>query len=412
MPGLAPFIFIFPAVVFVLALIFGDGQLGIAFAAAVAVAVVHYLVVASHDLLSSGFPRRTADYPAASYLQTDREPAGEALQPTADQSHTVGRSSPDLVNPEPGSKTDAQEENEAARQQVRQLVKQALECPTPQGLFDFLTFATKFRRMAVWNTKMAHIQRPGARVIATEYEWNGVGRHVLPDAVPIIILWPFGPIRFVWELADTGPPIDREKFDDPFAVKGELKKGTIARLEEALLKQKTFKVTIEWRRQGFDLAGTAAAQTLGAFAHQNASANRPTDAPSFRIVINDALRPKEQFVTLAHELGHIFCGHLGGCSTPGRGEDDESGWPGRRSLGRHQKEIEAEAVAYLVASRSGLFTHSAEYLKHHAEHAVPLKINEDLIVRAATRIERLAKIHHGSMAFKAAAGTPDQADAA
>jgi hypothetical protein len=57
-------------------------------------------------------------------------------------------------------------------------------------------------------------QRPGARVIASEFEWQTVGRCVLPDAVPIIILWPFSPIRFVYQLQDTGPPIDRESIND------------------------------------------------------------------------------------------------------------------------------------------------------------------------------------------------------
>jgi hypothetical protein len=56
---------------------------------------------------------------------------------------------------------------------------------------------------------MAYIQRPGARVIATEYEWKSEKRFVKPDAAPIIILWPFSPIRFVYELEDTGPEIDR-----------------------------------------------------------------------------------------------------------------------------------------------------------------------------------------------------------
>ena len=46
---------------------------------------------------------------------------------------------------------------------------------------------------------MAYIQRPGARIIASEFEWQTVGRYVQPDAVPIIILWPFSPIRFVYE---------------------------------------------------------------------------------------------------------------------------------------------------------------------------------------------------------------------
>jgi hypothetical protein len=67
-------------------------------------------------------------------------------------------------------------------------------------------------------------QRLGARVIASELEWQTVGRCVLPDAVPIIILWPFSPVRFVY----TGPPIDRESINDFFAAQGEFRIGTLS----------------------------------------------------------------------------------------------------------------------------------------------------------------------------------------
>lgn len=69
-------------------------------------------------------------------------------------------------------------------------------------------------------------------------------------------------------------------------------------------------------------------------------------------------------------------------------------------MSKHEKEVEAEAVAYLVASRAGLVTRSAAYLKPHAQRVDMKKIDVDLIVRAAARIERLAKIHYGSMAFR------------
>ena len=414
MPALSPSLVVVPVLVFFLGAAFGGG-IGFSLLAAVIAGITYYRGFVSEkpvrDLLASGYPFRRADYLALSRLM---DTAGALVPTRADGAQNDLHVAAPLP-PEPAPAPVSEDHQETARNQVRQLIKQALDCPTPQGLFDFLTFATKFRRMAVWNARMAYIQRPGASVIASEHEWSTVGRHVLPDAVPIIILWPFGPIRYVYELADTGPPIDRGSFGDPFAVKGELKAGTLSKLETNLQKQRTFSVVIERRRQGFDLAGSAAtllpfattavpdpntSNDIGVFAHQNASATRQGSAPSFRIVLNDALQPKEQFVTLAHELGHIFCGHLGGCSAPGHEEDQESGWPDRRHLGKHQREIEAEAVAFLVASRAGLMSHSAEYLKHHAKGAIPLNIDEDLIVRAATRIERLAGIHHGSMAFK------------
>ena len=79
--------------------------------------------------------------------------------------------------------------------------------------------------------------------------------------VPIIILWPFSPIRFVYELADTVPPIDRDNIGDPFAAKGEFNSaGALARLEKGLKAQKAFRIEIEPRRQGFDYAGSAVAQ--------------------------------------------------------------------------------------------------------------------------------------------------------
>jgi len=146
------------------------------------------------------------------------------------------------------------------RTQVRQLVKQAIEMPTAEGLADFLDFTTRFRRLAVWNARMAYIQRPGARAIASELEWQSIDRYVLPDAVPIIILWPFSPTRFVYELLDTGPLLPRDSISDPFAAKGEFKAATLSTLASNLKKQKAFRISIEPRRQGYDYAGSAAAQ--------------------------------------------------------------------------------------------------------------------------------------------------------
>jgi IrrE N-terminal-like domain len=321
-----------------------------------------------------------------------------------------------IETPEP-TELENRESAEGQYRQVQQLIKQALEVPTPEGLESFLEFSKNFRRLSIWNARMAYIQRPGARVIASEYEWKNVKRFVHPDAVPIIILWPFSPIRFVYELEDTGPIIDRETIKDPFAVKGELHPKVLPALITGLKKQKGFRIKIEARRKGYNSAGSAAAQgtlpirplnntldnRIGEFVYDNAASSaQPAIGriPSYRITVNDRLEPKERFVTIAHELGHIFCGHLGKC-TSHLTTDEESGWPDRTSLGKHEMEVEAEAVAYLVASRAGVVAASAEYLKVHASRADISMIDIDLVVRAAARIERLAKIRYGSMIFKA-----------
>jgi hypothetical protein len=123
--------------------------------------------------------------------------------------------------------------------------------------------------------------------------------------------------------------------------------------------------------------------------------------PVYRIVLNDRLQPSEQFVTLAHELAHIFCGHLGPCGSRSSRDDNEGDWPDRRHLGKPEKEIEAEAAAFQVASRAGLVTRSAAYLAPYVREADGAKVGLEWIARAGARIERLAKIHYGSMTFKA-----------
>jgi len=248
-------------------------------------------------------------------------------------------------------------------------------------------------------------------VIATEHEWRKVGRRVLPDAVPIIVLWPFSPIRLVYELDDTGPPISDHNLYDPFAVQGYFKPAFLSRLTANLKKQKNFRITIENRRHGRDRAGSAAAQgnlwnlqneEIRKLAESNAVTTNEISnraVPAFRIVLNDRLAPGERFVTLAHELAHIFCGHLGPCGSRTGDNDDEGGWPDRRGLGKPEKEIEAEAAAFQIASRAGLIARSAEYVAPYLRRADMTKISLEWIVRATARIERLAKIHYGSMAF-------------
>ena len=49
--------------------------------------------------------------------------------------------------------------------------------------------------------------------------------------------------------------------------------------------------------------------------------------------------------------------------------------------GNMEKEIEAEAIAFLIAARAGLTTRSAEYLAVHAQRADIGDIDIDLVVR-------------------------------
>jgi hypothetical protein len=60
-----------------------------------------------------------------------------------------------------------------------------------------------------------------------------------------------------------------------------------------------------------------------------------------------------------------------------------------------------QSQSHLIASRAGLVSASAAYLAPHAKNADMSLVDVDLITRAAARIERIGKISHGTMRFKA-----------
>ena len=71
--------------------------------------------------------------------------------------------------------------------------------------FDkMLNFITKFRHMAPYNAMLVYIQKPGSEFVTSAKEWRvRYNRIVKPDAIPLVILQPFGPVTFVYEYNDT-----------------------------------------------------------------------------------------------------------------------------------------------------------------------------------------------------------------
>lgn len=76
----------------------------------------------------------------------------------------------------------------------------------------------------------------------------------------------------------------------------------------------------------------------------------------------------------------IYLGHLG--------SDEDRWWPSRRSLTHAAVEIEAEAGAYIVTLRTGLRSHSDEYLSSYLrDEAVPEGVSVELIAKVAGKLE-------------------------
>src|SRR5271157_4171719 len=72
------------------------------------------------------------------------------------------------------------------------------------------------------------------------------------------------------------------------------------------------------------------------------------------MLVNKNHAPPVRFVTLAHELGHLFLGRLG--------LHKALHVPDRRNLSHRHDELEAESVAFIVCKRNGVTSKSETYL--------------------------------------------------
>lgn len=106
----------------------------------------------------------------------------------------------------------------------------------------------------------------------------------------------------------------------------------------------------------------------------------------FEALTNEAYAESERLATLAHEMGHLFCGHLGA--------DAKDWWPSRTSMGLQVREFEAESVARLVFRRLApeidLPPHLDQYFK--GNDALPTD-GWDLVVAAADRVIDMSQGH-------------------
>lgn len=114
-------------------------------------------------------------------------------------------------------------------------------------------------------------------------------------------------------------------------------------------------------------------------------ATRKKEKPLYIIKINHNHTPNVQFASLAHELGHLFLGHLG--------SDKALEIPKRSTLTSKQIELEAESVSYLICSRHGVESSSESYLTNFVGNYDSIdKLDIYRIMRAAGQIETLLNL--------------------
>jgi hypothetical protein len=283
----------------------------------------------------------------------------------------VKRKQPDLFDALPVSNGNRLRTFAECAAAIDRLFVEALESEGDTAFTSFIEFARRLSNLSIYNAMLVRLQRPGAAAVTTEKRWQSVGRTIRPGAIPIVVLRPFGPVSFLYEVADTtGPPLPGEHAN-PFVARGELNEvewGKVLKLH-----REKHNIRFEERNFGTLLAGNA--RPLQAMPSLVPEAS----APEWLVQLNANQDLPTRFATLAHELGHVFCGH---CGSHAKGA-----WPDRSTLPYPVRETEAEAVSYLVCARRELTVSSREYLSTLIA-AVDLKqLSLYAIFEAANRVE-------------------------
>ena len=268
----------------------------------------------------------------------------------------------------------ADERDEAqGRALIDQLIAETGLYATSGAMKELFDFVARLKTMAPFNAMLLHTQKPGLSYAMTAQDWRKrFGRHPRPGARPLLILRPFGPVNFVYDVLDTeGRPLPDAAF--VFPTSGEVPRGFLERCPRALDKED---LRLIWIDQGDRSAGFARRITR----HEN-----PKKRQVFEIAVNRNHPEPTQVVTLIHELAHVFLGHCG--ADPARGIKPYR--PADVAL----EEIEAESVAYVVAKRSGLSPRSDSYLDTYKGSFADLDVYR--VLTCVGRVEQLLKMPFG-----------------
>lgn len=248
---------------------------------------------------------------------------------------------------------------------------------------ELLDFVVKLPNFAPFNAFLLRLQKPWLRFASSAYDWRRkFNRTIKEGARPLIILWPFGPVALVYEVDDTeGDPLP-ESVLNAFHATGEITEAKIYRFSLLLDKVDIDLKLIEY---GDAHAGhvSAVRESEGLTVQE-----RSKDAkvkPDYRVRVNSKHEPNVQFVTLLHELGHLYLGHLG--------PDKYLNISNRPRLSRSQEELEAESLAYLVCKRNGVESKSEEYLSSYVQSNTTVEhLDLYFLLKAAGQIETVLQL--------------------
>ena len=279
---------------------------------------------------------------------------------------------------------------DTTRHSLDELFELSRQYRSGKDYLDLFRFISHFKLYSIFNAVLVHIQMPGAKYVAPAYRWKrDYRRRIRLGARPLVILKPMDPVMFVFDVSDTeaepdAPPLPTE-VTEPFAVN----EGSIGNeLDQLIENAKRDGIEITDQYAGSLKAGSIetvqAGQTIQFLVRRRPQMEWQSVPRRYGVLLNAKHNREIQFASLVHELGHLYCGHLGSPNT--------KWWPNRSSLTRNVEELEAESVCFLVCQRVGIANPSEKYLSDYVRENKDIdKISLDCVIKAATLIEQMGK---------------------
>ena len=259
---------------------------------------------------------------------------------------------------------------------IDELFKRSLKYKNSKEFIKFFQFIASFDHYSRYNTMLVYIQNPEVTFFGGTTFWRQRGRSVNIEARPLLILCPNGPMMCVYDIFDTSGKISVEEY---------LKNGSGSSDIEGAISQKVYDNIIKQvKNWGINLAFKPLSFFKGGFITTLLSGK-------LDIVLKENAKKEENFSVLIHELAHLFMGHTGHKTIKNYTNNKEIKLL-QRKLNITTEELEAETVSYLICSKLGLKTISAEYLGGYIRDEDDLlNFNFELVIKMADKIETLIK---------------------
>lgn len=242
-----------------------------------------------------------------------------------------------------------------------------------------------------FNALLMLLQRPAATYVLPAHQWQEKYGYVIrPGEQPMVLLQRGGPVMFLLDVSQVEPGADAlplpAHLTNPYAMADVPDVDTALQWIVENAKYDGLRVTSA--PLGLRFAGCVSRSHSSA-TQQVTVRKRPEiqiqDVPvRFDVELNRSYTATEKLATLAHELGHVYCGHLG----VDRGDQ----WKGRSTLPADLEELEAESVARVVfaslAPGAQLPDHLGQYFDDEPDLA---GVSLEAVLKAAGRVLDIAK---------------------